>query len=103
MILFFRSVMKRSMISATAMIDATSRGQIGQPAPWMISNNFFPSHDDGGHFSLRKSFQQGSRDTANSEHYGASPINQDGKSRRPGHSICPACREAAALIHISCG
>ena len=42
MILFFRSVMKRSMMSATAMIEAISKGQIGHPAALMISNNCFP-------------------------------------------------------------
>lgn len=32
---------------------------MGQPAALMISNNCFPSYEDGRHFSLRKSFQQG--------------------------------------------
>jgi hypothetical protein len=32
-------VIDRSMISATAMMDASSSGQIGHPAAWMIANN----------------------------------------------------------------
>jgi len=90
MILFFRSVMKRSMMSATAMIEAISKGQIGHPAALMISNNCFPSHDDGRHFSLRKSFQQGSRGTANRAHYGA-------LAHQPRWKIA-----AARLQYLSC-
>ena len=41
-ILLVRSEMERSMMSATAMIEAASSGQIGQPAAWMIANNSFP-------------------------------------------------------------
>ena len=33
-----RRTMNRSMISATAMTDAASRNQIGQPAAWMMLN-----------------------------------------------------------------
>lgn len=47
------------MMSATAMIEAISNGQIGQPAPFMISNNVVPSRDDGRHFSLSNGFEQG--------------------------------------------
>ena len=72
MIFFFRSVMKRSMMSATAMIEAISKGQIGQPAALMISNNCFPSHDDGRHFSLRTPFQQGGG-ASNAERSAACP------------------------------
>jgi len=36
--LVLRSVTARSMISATAMIDASSSGQMGQPAAWMMAN-----------------------------------------------------------------
>ena len=32
---------KRSMIRASAMTEASSRGQIGQPAAWMMANNSF--------------------------------------------------------------
>jgi hypothetical protein len=37
-----RKVIERSMIRATAMTDASSSGQIGHPAAWMIANNRFP-------------------------------------------------------------
>jgi hypothetical protein len=30
------------MISATAMIEASSSGQMGQPAAWIMANNAFP-------------------------------------------------------------
>ena len=41
MILRSRSVTKRSMIRASATTEASSRGQIGQPAAWMMANNAF--------------------------------------------------------------
>jgi hypothetical protein len=42
MILLARSEIERSMIRATAMTEARSRNQMGQPAAWMIANNAFP-------------------------------------------------------------
>src|SRR3954469_6391115 len=42
MILPVRSEIARSMIRATAMMDAARRNQIGQPAAWSIANNAFP-------------------------------------------------------------
>src|SRR5688500_16384877 len=42
MIFFVRSETERSMIRATAMTEARSRNQMGQPAAWMIANNAFP-------------------------------------------------------------
>jgi hypothetical protein len=36
------------MIRATAMTEARSRNQIGQPAAWMIANNAFPYRYFGG-------------------------------------------------------
>jgi hypothetical protein len=42
MILAARSEIERSMISATAITDARSRNQIGQPAAWTMANNAFP-------------------------------------------------------------
>ena len=106
MILFFRSVMKRSMISATAMIEAISNGQIGQPAAWMISNNGFPSHDYGRHFSLRRSFEQGRCGLAGVLPAGcrtmAGPITMDALATASGvHASRIAT--GTALIHISCG
>ena len=37
-----RSETERSVIRATAMTEARSRNQIGQPAAWTIANNAFP-------------------------------------------------------------
>src|SRR2546429_5409827 len=42
MILFVRSDIARSMMSATAMMDAARRNQIGQPAACSIANNRLP-------------------------------------------------------------
>src|SRR5438105_486355 len=42
MILFVRSEIERSMMSATAMMDAARRNQIGQPAACSIANNRLP-------------------------------------------------------------
>src|SRR5438067_210711 len=42
MIFFVRSDIARSMISATAMMDAARRNQIGQPAACSIANNRVP-------------------------------------------------------------
>src|SRR5687768_10964965 len=42
MILAARSEIERSMISATAMTEASRRNQMGQPAAWTIANNAFP-------------------------------------------------------------
>jgi hypothetical protein len=33
-------LIERSMMSATAITDASSNGQIGQPAAWMIANKW---------------------------------------------------------------
>jgi hypothetical protein len=41
-IFFSRRDTDRSMISASAMIEASSSGQMGQPAAWMIANNSVP-------------------------------------------------------------
>ncbi|MEX2239237.1 MAG: hypothetical protein WD775_00940 [Burkholderiales bacterium] len=38
MILLLRSVTARSMMSATAMTEASNKGQMGQPAAWMMAN-----------------------------------------------------------------
>ncbi len=40
-----RSMSSRSMISATAMTEASSNGQTGQPAALMMSNNALPPRD----------------------------------------------------------
>src|SRR2546428_5666127 len=42
MIFDARSEIERSMINATAMMDAARRNQIGQPAACRIANNRFP-------------------------------------------------------------
>src|ERR1051325_5694694 len=46
MIFFARSEIARSMMSATAMIEAARRNQIGQPAACSIANNRVPYFSD---------------------------------------------------------